>query len=82
MGFSNSTCADEVLATQLKPMLTATKLDETLQSGESDIATLRDEWVDAFRYARQTTKATLNPYIQHTCSRAATAPRRDKTSNL
>lgn len=47
LGFNNP--SDAVLATQLKPLLTAAALDGVLRSGETDTITLRNDWVDGIR---------------------------------
>ena len=51
LGFNNAISSSAVLATQIKPLLTAAALDGVLRSGETDTITLRNDWVDAFRYA-------------------------------
>ena len=49
MGFTMGTLSDVVLATQVKQLLMAARMDSIMQSTSADIATLRNEWVDSFR---------------------------------
>ena len=66
LGFTNTTCSSQVLATQLKPLLTAAALDGVLRTGDTSTTTLRNDWVDAFRQALSAFTARLSHWLSPT----------------